>query len=102
MNNLTIQARPSAAMASGNSYAINSSTRAPSTSESEFAALETVGEFRVIDAHEMQHRRMQVMNGNRVLMMLYPTSSVLANGDARLHAAAGQPHCECARVMKQS
>jgi len=63
------------------------------------AALETVGQFRMVDAQAVQDRGVQVVNRDRVLDDVEAVVIGFAVHGARLDAAAGQPHGETGPVM---
>ena len=63
------------------------------------AALELERQPRVVDAQAVQHRRVQVVDVDRVAGDVVAEVVGLAVGHARLDAAAGQPDGEAARMM---
>ena len=68
-------------------------------SQPEVAATVVVSQALVIDAHQVQDRRMQVVNVDNVLDRM---PAVLVGGavdHSAAHAAAGQPHAETKRMM---
>src|SRR5438445_9165744 len=67
--------------------------------EAELAALELVGETRVIDAHQVEDGGMQVVDIDRVLSHVVAQVVRLADRNTGLDAAAGHPDGEGARVV---
>ena len=65
----------------------------------EVAALKLEGQLRVVDAQAVQDRGVQVVHVDRILRDVVAVVVGLAVGDAGLHAAAGQPDGEAARMM---
>ena len=65
----------------------------------EIAALEAVAEAGVIEAEQVQDGGVQVVDVDFVLGGVEAEFVGLADGDARFHAAAGQPHGEAVRMM---
>ena len=66
--------------------------------EAEIAAAVTIGELLVVETHEVEDRRMQVVDVDLFSTAAKPSSSV-ARRPARLHAAAGQPAREAVVVV---
>src|SRR5438552_366469 len=62
-------------------------------------SLEFIREPRVIDAQAMEHSRLQIMHMNRVGDDVVTEIVGLAEADAALDAAAGEPHGEASRMM---
>src|SRR5262249_45062713 len=62
--------------------------------QAEVAALETIGQLGVIEAQQVQERRVQVVNVDTVLDGVEAELVAFAEGKAGLGAAAGQPHRE--------
>ena len=67
--------------------------------QAEVAALEAVGEPRVVDAQAVQDRGVEVVDVDGVSDDVVAVVVGLAVGDAGLDAAAGQPHREAAAVV---
>ena len=67
--------------------------------QAEVAALEAVGQLRVVEAEQVQHRGVQVVDVDLVLDDVEAELVGLAERDARLDAAAGQPHREGVGMM---
>ena len=67
--------------------------------QAEIAALETVGQFRVIESEQMQQRRVQIVHVDLVLHDVETEFVGFAESDARFDAAAGHPHRERLRMM---
>src|SRR5690606_15788691 len=67
--------------------------------QAEISAAVAVGEPLVVDAQQVQNRRVQVVDVN---FILHGEITVLVGGpvlDARLHAAAGEPHREAFGIV---
>jgi hypothetical protein len=67
--------------------------------ETEVATLESVGELRVIEAEQMENRRVQVVNMDRVASDVESKIIGRAVRIAALHAAASHPHAEAPVVV---
>ena len=67
--------------------------------QAEVAALEFVGQAFVVDAHLVQDRRLQVVDVDGVFHGVHAEFVALAVSEAGLHAAAGHPGGEAARMM---
>ena len=67
--------------------------------QSVIAALEAVGELRVIEAQEVQDGRLQVVDVDFVLGDEVAEFVRRAVGHAGLHAAAGHEHGEAVRIV---
>src|SRR5689334_513253 len=65
----------------------------------EWASLELVGEFCVVESEQVQHRRVQVMHVYFVLRDIEAKLIGLAENDTALESAACHPHRECIRMM---
>src|ERR1700735_5504901 len=65
----------------------------------EVAALELEGEPFVIDAQAMQDSSLQIVYMYRIGHHVVAIVVGLADGDAALYAAPGQPHAEAAGMM---
>ena len=63
------------------------------------ATLKTVGEPLVIDPHQMHERCMKVVDVDPIPDDVVPELAGFAVTDSPLHAAAGHPHREAARMM---
>ena len=63
--------------------------------EAELAALVTVGEALVVDAEEVEDRRLPVVDVNGVFDDVVTEVVGLAVGDARFHAGADHPRAVC-------
>ena len=59
--------------------------------QTKIAALEFVGQAFVVDAEQVQHGRLEVVDVDGVLGRVVGEVVGLAEGEAALHAAAGQP-----------
>ena len=71
-------------------------------SQPEVAAAVGVGQPLVIDAQQMQDRRVEVMEGKPVFDGVVAVFIRLAEDRAALDAAAGQPQAEAPRVVVTS
>src|SRR5438034_277146 len=69
------------------------------TRETEVEALMAVGEALVVDAEQVQHRCLQVVNVDGVLRDVVAEIVGRAVGDAGFHTAPGHPYGEAARMM---
>jgi hypothetical protein len=67
--------------------------------ESDVAAAEAERELGVIDAEEVEHRRVQVVDAHFVLDSLVTEVVRRAENRAAFYSAAGQPHREAERIM---
>ncbi len=67
--------------------------------EPKVAALEAIREFRVIEAEQMQNRRVQIVHVNFVHRRVETEIVALADGHAAFHAAAREPHRKTIRMM---
>src|SRR5262249_43902586 len=67
--------------------------------QAEVAALEAVGEPGVLDAEAVKDGGVEVVDGPGVAADLVAVVVRFAEGDAGLHAAAGQPQGEAAAMM---
>jgi hypothetical protein len=65
----------------------------------EVTPLELVGQLLVIDPQQAQHRRMQIVHIDWILDDVVAEVVGAADGDARLDAAACEPHRERAGMM---
>src|SRR5207249_4992722 len=63
------------------------------------SSLEAERELRVINAEQVQYRRIQIVNVHRVSRDVVTKIIRLAVADAALYSAAGHPHREAAPVM---
>ena len=79
--------------------AASSTTLPGHVGQAEVAALEAVGQPRVVEAEQVQHRGVQVVDVDPVLDDVEAEVVGLAERDARLDPAAGQPHREGVRVV---
>ena len=70
--------------------------------EAEVAALVAVGELRVLDAHEVQDRRVEVVHMHGVADDVVAVVVRLAVRGAFSHAGTGEEDAEAARVMVAS
>src|SRR5262245_12325420 len=73
--------------------------RSVDVGEAEITTLKTVGQLGVIEAKQMQKRRMQVVDVNPILDHIETQIIGLAQRYPGSDAAAGQPHREGVRVM---
>ncbi len=67
--------------------------------QAEVAALVAVGESRVVDAHEMQDRRVQIVNMHRFLDDVVTEVVRHTVRQALLHSGSGHQYGEAARMM---
>src|SRR5206468_1696472 len=67
--------------------------------QSEFPALELVGQLGVIETHQMKDGRVQIVNFDGILDDVVPKVVGLPDGDPRLHAAASHPDSEGPRMV---
>src|SRR5260221_10787900 len=67
--------------------------------QAEIAPLETERQPAMIQAQAMQQRRLHVVNVDAILDRPEPEFVRLADGDARLDAAAGEPHRVCVDMV---
>ena len=67
--------------------------------QTEWPALEPVGQLGVIEAQQMQDRGVQVVHVHLVFRDIEAELVAFAERESRLDAAAGQPHREGIRVM---
>src|SRR3954452_24846798 len=67
--------------------------------QAERPPLELVGELRVVESEQVQHRRVQVMHVYLVLRDIEAKLIGLAENDTALESAACHPHRECIRMM---
>src|SRR5438105_1552505 len=67
--------------------------------QAEIAALETIGQPLVIEAEEVQERGLEVVDVHGIFGDVVAKIVRLAEGDAALDAAAGQPDRIATRVM---
>src|SRR5262245_28516416 len=71
-------------------------------SQPEIAPLEAIRQSLVVDPQAVEQRRVEVVNVNGLIDDVVAEVVGFAVDDARLYAAAGQPHREIARVMVAS
>ena len=67
--------------------------------QTEVTAGVAVGQSFVVETHEVQNRRVQVMNVHRVLDSLKTKFIGRAVDDSPLHPATGEDHREAGRVV---
>ena len=70
--------------------------------EAKVAAAETVGQLLVIEAQQMEHRRVEIINLALVLDGEVTDLVRGAVGGAAFHAAAGEPQAEAERIVVAS
>src|SRR5215510_11272262 len=70
--------------------------------QAEFTPLEFVSQFGVINAHQMQDSRMEVVNAHRIDHRVVTDLVRFADGHAWFDASAGEPHREGSRMVVAS
>ena len=70
--------------------------------QAKVAALETVGQLRVIEPEQVEDRRVEIMDMDGVRAGVEAEVIGFAEGQAGFYAASGQPHGEGVRVMVAS
>src|SRR6478672_1530610 len=67
--------------------------------ESELASLVGISQTLMIQSHQSENCRLQIVNVHRILHDLKTKLIGLSNRDTWFHASAGEPNRECLRVM---
>ena len=67
--------------------------------QAEIPAAVPVRQLGMVESHEMQNRRVQVMHMHRVFSDVEPKLIALTKRETGLHSTAGKPHAEAVGIV---